>query len=42
MYRKQLDLELLYNKNNQIPKLTEMFDELSDDPMVIKLLVQMA
>lgn len=42
MYDKQLNLEMLYNKNNQIPKLTKMFGELSNDPLVLKLLVQMA
>lgn len=39
---KQLELETLYNKNQQIPKLTKLYKEVSDNKTIVKLLVQLA
>lgn len=38
----QMKLEALYDKNKQIPRLTKLYSEITDEPMAIKLLVHMA
>ena len=38
----QMKLEALYDKNKQIPRLTKLYSEITDEPLAIKLLVHMA